>query len=106
VEGERFDIILSNPPYIPTGEIPSLQQEVRHEPASALDGGDDGLDLVRGIIQGSLPLLTPGGLLMMEIGHNQAPAVKELLENARFEKVAFHRDLQGIERIASAQLPC
>jgi methylase of polypeptide subunit release factors len=43
---------------------------------------------------------------MMEIGHNQAPAVKKLLENARFEKVAFHRDLQGIERIASAQLPC
>ena len=96
----RFDVILSNPPYIPCGEIASLQAEVRdHDPRAALDGGVDGLDAYRRLLRETPALLRPEGALMMELGAGQAGGVVALAIDAgwRVERVA--RDLQGIDRV-------
>ena len=92
----RFDLVLSNPPYIPGGDIPALQPEVaRHEPRRALDGGPDGLDAYRTLL-GRLPdLLHPGGTAILELGAGQAPAVTAL---ARGWTATTRQDLSGIER--------
>lgn len=78
-----YDAILSNPPYIASGELPTLQREVRREPAMALDGGTDGLDFYRGFNDIYPRMLAPGGLLLYEIGEEQGEAVAALLRNAR-----------------------
>lgn len=94
----RYDAILSNPPYIARGELPTLQREVRREPAMALDGGADGLDFYRGF-NGIYPkMLTDGGLLLYEIGEEQGDAVAALLREAGLERVAVLRDLYGLPR--------
>jgi release factor glutamine methyltransferase len=95
----RFDLVLSNPPYIARAEIAGLMPEVaKYEPASALDGGADGLDAYRAII-GSLPrLLAPAGLGILELGAGQATAVTALARAAGFAQIATRRDLAGIER--------
>jgi release factor glutamine methyltransferase len=96
-----FDIMVSNPPYIPTAEIPFLQKEVRdHEPKSALDGGEDGLNFYREIIKKSSSLLSKGGLLAFETGYNQAIDVKKLMNEMSFN-VSVHNDLSGISRVVS-----
>jgi release factor glutamine methyltransferase len=83
VEGEApFDVVVANPPYVPRGEIPTLPPEVRREPQLALDGGPDGLDVVRRIATAAPGRLVPGGLLALEIGDGQGPAVHSLLEAA------------------------
>src|SRR4029450_3226995 len=83
IEGEPpFDAVVANPPYVPRGELPTLSAEVRHEPAEALDGGVAGLDVVRRIAAGAPRWLVPGGLLALEIGDGQGPAVHSLLEAA------------------------
>ena len=93
-----YDAILSNPPYIASGELPTLQREVRREPAMALDGGTDGLDFYRGFNDIYPRMLTPGGLLLYEIGEAQGEAVAALLRNAGLERVAILRDVYGQPR--------
>jgi release factor glutamine methyltransferase len=95
----RFDLVLSNPPYIEAGAIPGLMPEVAgHEPVSALDGGADGLDAYRAIIAQLPRLLTPGGLAVLELGTGQAPAVKALAVAAGLDHRGTRNDLGGISR--------
>ncbi len=102
----RFDIITSNPPYIPTEVIKTLEPEVRdHEPLLALDGTEDGLDFYRRIAAESGMYLNDGGHLYLEIGYDQGAAVKGLLEEAGFQKVRVCRDLPGNDRVVSAVWP-
>lgn len=102
----RFDIITSNPPYIPTEVIKTLEPEVRdHEPLLALDGTEDGLQFYRRIASGAGAHLSDGGHLYLEIGYDQGAAVKELLEEAGFQKVRVYRDLPGKDRVVSAVWP-
>lgn len=98
--GELFDLILANPPYIPSMHIPALQTEVRdHEPRRALDGGADGMDSLRAIISLAHPLLRPGGRLLLEVGVGQAAAVSAHMETHGFTAGGTRRDLAGIERV-------
>lgn len=100
--GARFELITGNPPYIARGEIAELAADVRDfEPRLALDGGDDGLDLVRRIIELAPAFLAPGGLLALEIGFGQASAVAELFAARGFRDVVRDRDYAGIERVVS-----
>ena len=96
---ERFDVVVSNPPYIPSAEIAALAPEVReHDPLRALDGGADGLDPYR-IIAGQLPsLLSPGGIAALEVGQGQAGDVARLLAAAGIAVTGIFRDLGGVER--------
>lgn len=103
VEGMRFDLIISNPPYIPTAECRELQAEVLQEPGMALDGGADGYDFYRRIAQESPAHLLPGGLVLLEVGYGQAGAVADMMAASGFQ-TAIHRDLQGIERMVEARL--
>ncbi|MEW6078000.1 MAG: peptide chain release factor N(5)-glutamine methyltransferase [Thermodesulfobacteriota bacterium] len=97
-----FDMIVVNPPYIPTADIPGLEPEIRdYEPRWALDGGSDGLDHIRHIIVEAGRFLTPGGLLMMEIGWDQQPRIQSLAEESAWcRDVSFSRDLAGHDRVA------
>ncbi len=98
----RYDLIVANPPYIATGEIPTLQADIRdHEPHLALDGGADGLSIVRRIVQEAPRWLRPSGALAMEIGAGQAPAVEELLRARGFSDVKSTRDYGGHDRVVS-----
>lgn len=99
-----FDAIVSNPPYIPTKELNSLQKEVKHEPKMALDGGIDGLDFYRAICRHWLKLLSKGGLAAFEIGYNQSPAVAQIMSNAGIENIKITPDYSGIERITHGTL--
>ncbi|HEY7371765.1 MAG TPA: HemK/PrmC family methyltransferase [Polyangia bacterium] len=96
-----FSLIVANLPYIPTGELASLPADVRSEPASALDGGADGLELVRRLVAEAPALLAAGGVLALEIGDGQAAATRALLEAAGFTDVQARRDLAGTERVVS-----
>ncbi len=99
----QFDLIASNPPYIPDRQIARLQPEVRdHEPRLALSGGGDGLDILKRLIESSPGLLRPGGTLLIEIGFDQAERVRGLLSASEWQTVEFLQDLQGIRRIAKA----
>ncbi|SCZ80621.1 peptide chain release factor N(5)-glutamine methyltransferase [Acidaminobacter hydrogenoformans] len=103
-ETASFDMIASNPPYIPTDVIETLQVEVKaHEPRLALDGGPDGLEPYRRLAVLAIRPLIPGGRLILEIGHDQAAAVKQfLLDAGAWEKVECLRDLQGNDRVITA----
>jgi release factor glutamine methyltransferase len=106
VANEQFDIVVSNPPYVPITGRDTLDVEVRdHEPALALFGGDDGLDIYRRLIPAAQASLVPGGFIALEIGYGQSPAVQALLADAGFNQVQFTADLQGIPRVAVAQRP-
>jgi release factor glutamine methyltransferase len=101
----RFDLVISNPPYIPSDDIPALMPEVRlHEPTRALDGGADGLTAYRTIIGLSRSLLNPGGALILELGAGQCPAVAAL-GRAAGAMVEARRDLSGIERALILRFP-
>ena len=103
VEGQ-FDLIVSNPPYIPTGELGGLEAEVRdHEPVLALDGSSDGLLFYRRITAEAPRYLRRGGFLVYEIGWDQGEAVKDILEQAGFGEVTIVRDLAGLPRVAVAR---
>jgi release factor glutamine methyltransferase len=99
-DGTRFDLIIANLPYIPAEEIASLSPEVRHDPASALDGGPDGLALVRRLIETAPDRLAPGGALLLEIGLGQADAVNTLLSARKFRDISVRPDYQNIPRFA------
>ena len=96
-----FALLVANLPYIPSGELAALPPEVRVEPMLALDGGADGLALVRRLVAEAPALLGPGGVLALEIGAGQAPATADLLRAAGFTDVQTRRDLGGIERVVS-----
>jgi release factor glutamine methyltransferase len=98
--GARFDLIVSNPPYIRADDEHLRQGDLRHEPHSALASGSDGLDALRLIIGQAPEHLNPGGWLWLEHGYDQAEAVRALLRSAGFADVSSRRDLAGIERIS------
>lgn len=101
---ETFDVIMANPPYIPTGEILSLMPEVRDfEPENALDGGADGLDFYRKIAGQVKDYLNPGGYVYMEIGYDQGEAVSELMRNAGFTEVEVIKDLAQNDRVVKGK---
>lgn len=101
--GSKFDAIVSNPPYIPTYMIETLQPEVRqHEPREALDGGTDGLDVYSELFPQAHDLLRDGGFLAVEIGIEQAEPVKKIAVSSGYGQVDIIRDLAGIERVVVA----
>ena len=98
--GERFDLVVSNPPYVPTGEIAGLSPEVRdHEPRVALDGGPDGLELYRRLAACVDEVLVERGWLAVEIGFGQGDAVRRMFSRDGSTAVEVERDLAGIERV-------
>jgi len=104
VAGEEFDIVVSNPPYVPEPDRASLSVEVRDfEPAQALFAGEDGLEVYRRLIPAAFTVLVPGGYFVLEIGFGQSEAVRDLLSQAGFDGIEFTLDLQGIPRVASAR---
>ncbi|WP_277934455.1 peptide chain release factor N(5)-glutamine methyltransferase [Parablautia intestinalis] len=101
IEG-KFEIIVSNPPYIPSGEIPLLMEEVRdHDPLMALDGGGDGLYFYREIIKRADRYLYPGGRLFFEIGCKQGAQVSSLMEKAGYGEITVYQDLSGLDRVVT-----
>lgn len=100
--GETFDLIVSNPPYIPTADLAGLQDEVKKEPALALDGGADGLIFYRRIAAEAPAYLAPGGWLLLEIGSDQAASVSALL-GADFEEISVYSDLNGLSRVVAGR---
>jgi release factor glutamine methyltransferase len=104
-EDARFQLVVSNPPYIASGEIPGLSAEVRREPNMALDGGKDGLSFIRRIIMEARRWLVPGGLLAMEIGETQGSAVQALLQAAGYEDARVEKDLERRDRLAFGTQP-
>lgn len=105
LNGERFQMIVSNPPYIPASDPHLLQGDVRFEPQSALIAGADGLDDIRTIIAQAAAHLQSGGWLLLEHGYDQAEAVRMLLLSHGFEDVQSRLDLGGHERISLGRLP-
>ncbi len=105
LRGDRlFDLIISNPPYIKTGDINGLQPEIRDwEPPEALDGGEDGLDFYREIIPAAPRFLRHGGILMLELGADSADAVAGMLGRAGYGRIQAFNDYAGIKRIIQAE---
>jgi len=101
--GLRFDLIVSNPPYIPSAECDALQAEVRFEPRMALDGGADGLAFYRRIAQGAAAHLKPGGWLLLEVGQGEAADVLDLLTAAGLADETVRSDIYGVPRMVGAR---
>ena len=102
---ERFDVLVSNPPYVPSGEIGGLQRDVRDwEPVLALDGGADGMDFYRRLVREGARHLREGGLLAVEVGAEQGGAVSRLFDaEAGFHRVRVRRDYAGLPRVVTAE---
>ena len=99
-----FDVIVSNPPYIPSGDIAELEPEVReHDPLTALDGGTDGLLFYRRIAEGCGKALKEGGRLYLEIGFDQAAALHAMLSSHGFDNIKVYQDLAGLDRVVTAR---
>ena len=105
VRGERYDVIVSNPPYVAAGDAHLTQGDLRFEPAVALAAGEDGLADIRIIVNGASTHLSPGGWLLFEHGYDQATRCRELLEQTGFAEVQSWRDLAGIERVSGGRAP-
>jgi release factor glutamine methyltransferase len=100
----RFDVIVSNPPYVPSGELPGLSREVRREPSLALDGGPDGLALLRRIVAEAPGRLSPGGTLVLEMHESHAAPLPALCLAAGFASAVARKDLAGLWRFVVATL--
>ncbi len=106
IADEQFEIVVSNPPYVPEGDRESLSVEVRDfEPAQALFAGVDGLAVYRRLVPAAFGVLVPDGFIALEIGYGQSEAIRALLAESRFTRVEFENDLQGIPRVATARRP-
>jgi len=104
VRSEQFEVVVSNPPYVPTADRPTLAVEVRdYEPALALFAGDDGLSIYRRLIPAAHSVLVSGGFLLLEIGYGQQAAIGSLFEAYGFDDIEFVPDLRGIPRVACAR---
>ena len=103
VGNRRFDLIISNPPYIPSEECERLQEEVLWEPKMALDGGTDGLVFYRRIAEKAQEHLKAGGLLMMEMGDGEAESISGMLREREAKRVVIRKDFAGIERMILAE---
>lgn len=101
----RYDLIVANLPYIPTGELGEISREVAHDPMLALDGGPDGLVIIDRLLATAADHLTGGGLIALELHHDQAPAVSERLQKLEFDAIQSHKDLAGIPRFVFARRP-
>ena len=101
----RFDLIVANLPYVPAGEASGMPRELGHDPALALFSGEDGMDLLRRFVPDSRGFLKPGGMVALEIGHDQASQVSGLLENSGFTEITVRKDLSGIARFPFATHP-
>ena len=101
IEDGSLDAIVSNPPYISTAELAELQTEVRFEPETALDGGEDGLDFYRCIAGKWLAKLKNGGIIVLEAGESQAEAVSSLLKSNGVDDIRVTKDIQGLDRVIS-----
>ena len=99
-----YHVIVSNPPYIPAADCLELQEEVRREPLMALDGGTDGYDFYRRIAAEAPRFLKDGGVLLLEVGFDQAQGVMALCREAGFREVMAHEDYQHIDRMVEARL--
>lgn len=97
-DGHTFDAIVANLPYVPDGERDALAKELSHDPALALFGGPDGMDVIRRLIPAALAALRPGGWLALETGHDQGTAAANLMKNAGFSRILIDSDLSGIPR--------
>ena len=103
IEG-KYEVIVSNPPYIPSDVIPTLMEEVKeHDPMLALDGREDGLFFYREIIRQAGAYLCTGGMLFFEIGHDQAEAVSGYMKQAGYMDVTVYKDLAGLDRVVSGR---
>jgi release factor glutamine methyltransferase len=101
----HYSLIVSNPPYVCTGEIEALSPEVKREPLLALDGGGDGLNIIRRIIAEAPDHLFPGGRLLLEADPRQMKAIAALLETMGYKEIQTYRDLSGQERVIGASVP-
>jgi release factor glutamine methyltransferase len=98
----RFEMIVANPPYVPSADLAALSPDVRAEPMLALDGGDDGLAAYRALVPGAVAHLAPGGWLLVEVGAGQAEAVAAIFAAAGLQGVGWHADLAGVSRVVAA----
>lgn len=103
-QGQVFDLITANPPYISEAEMESLDDHVRREPTLALAAGIDGLDLYRRLIPEAQRFLRPGGWLVVEIGCAQGPAVRALFAEAGYQEIAVHADPGGLDRVVEGRI--
>lgn len=101
--GQRYDLIVSNPPYVAAGDVHLTQGDVRFEPISALASGEEGLDDIRRIVAQAGDFLERGGWLLLEHGHDQADRVRTLLEQHGFTEVFSAKDIAGIDRISGGK---
>jgi release factor glutamine methyltransferase len=101
----RFSLIVANPPYVASGEIPGLSREVRGEPLLALDGGEDGLDLVRRIVEEAPAYLRPGGKLLLEADPRQMAAIALILGKKGYRDIKLYQDLSGQDRVIEGAAP-
>lgn len=95
----KYDLILSNPPYIPSDDVKKLQTEVTFEPTTALNGGGDGLDFYRAIAEKWIPCLNDGGAVIVEIGFDERDGVTEIFSNAGLTNIECKKDLSGLDRV-------
>jgi release factor glutamine methyltransferase len=98
-----LSFVVANLPYIPTAEIGQLSREVQHDPRLALDGGTDGLEVIRRLIMEAPPHLKPGACILLEIGISQAPQVAEVFELQKYRDIWVEKDYQGVQRFVSAK---
>jgi len=103
LEAEKFDAVVSNPPYLTQKDLSELQPEVSFEPRRALDGTKDGLEFYRRITRRVKDILKPGGTLFFEVGIGQAKAVSKLMREHQFLEIEIAKDYNGIDRIVSAR---
>ncbi len=100
----RFDVVVSNPPYVPSKELSALSREVRREPCIALDGGEDGLEVIRRVVAGAPARLVPGGVLCVEMHESHAESLPRLCREAGFASAEARRDLAGLPRFTVARM--
>jgi release factor glutamine methyltransferase len=103
VAGERFDLVVSNPPYVAERDAASLPPELRHEPASALFAGPDGTDVLRAFAAQVFEVVAPGGAVFVELDPAQAPAASQWFADAGLERITIHRDAAGRARVVAAR---